>query len=515
MSFELVVNAKPNDVVVALLQDGRLIEMHSESGSTDYNVGDIYLAKIKKVVPSLNAAFVNVGYEKDAFLHYLDLGPQFRSMDKYCKNTVSGKQNVPDLQYFKCEKDINKDGKIKEVLSTNHQTLVQVAKEPISTKGPRLTSEITLAGRYIILVPFSNKISVSQKIRDRSEKDRLSRLMSSIKPKNFGVIIRTVAKDKKVAQLDQDLRDLVEKWNKMHANIKKAKPPYRVLGELGRASSLLRDTLNEKFTSVHINDKNLMEEMKDYITSIAPGREDILKLYSGKKDIFERFSINKQIKMLFGRKVPLSNGGYLIIEHTEAMHVIDVNSGNRSLNKNQESNAVTTNLEAAKEIARVLRLRDMGGIVCVDFIDMPGKENNKKLYDAIKEQMKTDRAKNNVIPPSRFGVVEITRERVRPETAIKTSEVCPSCNGTGEIQASILFAEEIVNNLDYLINESEKKKIALEVHPYMAAYFKRGVLSHQWKWFLKYKKWISINENTSLPMMKYKFMNGDNKEITL
>lgn len=513
MSYELVVNVKPTGLVVALLREGKLIELHSESGSNDYNVGDIYLGKVKKVVPSLNAAFVNVGYEKDAFLHYLDLGPQFRSLDKYAKSSINGKQSVSNLQYFRCEKDIDKEGKIPDVISSSQNILVQIAKEPISSKGPRLTSEVTLAGRYLVLVPFSNKVSVSQKIRDNAERDRLVRLLNSIRPKNFGVIIRTVAENKKVAQLDQDLRDLLQKWDALHSNLRNAKPPKRVLGELDRASSLLRDLLNESFTNVHINDAALMTEMSDYVKSIAPGKENIFKLYKGRVDIFEHFGIHKQIKTLFGRKVPLSNGGYLIIEHTEAMHVIDVNSGNRSLDKNQEANAVATNIEAAKEIARVLRLRDMGGIVCVDFIDMPGRENNKKLFEAMKEAMKEDRAKHNIIPPSKFGVVEITRQRVRPETEIKTSEVCPTCNGTGEIQASIIYADEIQSNLDFLMDDKKEKKVIIELHPYMAAYFKNGFISRQWKWFFKYKKWVRIHENTALPIVQYKFLDQQGEEI--
>jgi ribonuclease G len=515
VSLELVVDSRPNGIWLALLRDGKLIELQEEKGNTEFAVGDIYLGKVRKVVPSLNAAFVDVGYDKDAFLHYLDLGPQFNSLNKFTKDTLNSKQSVADLLYFRIEKDIPKDGKINEIVSSSAPILVQVAKEPISSKGPRLSAEITLAGRYLVLVPFSDKISISQKIKDSEERNRLKDIMNNIKPKNFGVIIRTVAENKKVELIEQDLKNLLEKWRFMYANLKTATPPRRVLGELDKTSSILRDLLNADFSNIHINDVILMTEMSDYISGIAPGREKILKLHDNRINIFEKFGIHKQIKTLFGKKVPLPSGGYLIIEHTEAMHVIDVNSGNRKGAEGQESNALLTNLEAAEEIARVLQLRDMGGIICIDFIDMHDKENNKQLFEKIKEHMSSDRAKHNILPPSRFGVVEITRQRVRPETDINTAETCPTCNGTGEVQASILYAEEIETNIDYLISERKVNSLIVLVHPYLASYFTKGILSKQVRWFFKYKKWIPVRGITSNRLLEYKFVDKENKEITL
>jgi ribonuclease G len=515
VSLELVVDSRPNGIWLALLRDGKLIELHEEQGNTEFAVGDIYLGKVRKIVPSLNAAFVDVGYEKDAFLHYLDLGPQFNSLNKFTKDTLQNKQNVADLLYFKSEKDIPKDGKMNEVVSSSQPILVQVAKEPISSKGPRLCAEITLAGRYLVLVPFSDKISISQKIKDPEERDRLKDLMDSIKPKNFGVIIRTVAENKKVEQIDQDLKNLLEKWRIMYSNLKTATPPRKVLGEIDKTSSILRDLLNADFSNIHVNDEALSAEMREYVSGIAPGREKIIKFYDAKVDIFERFGISKQIKTLFGKKVPLASGGYLIIEHTEAMHVVDVNSGNRKGSDGQESNALATNIEAAEEIARVLQLRDMGGIVAIDFIDMHDRENNKILFEKLKEYMKSDRAKHNILPPSKFGVVEITRQRVRPETDIITSETCPTCNGTGEVQATILFAEEIENNLNFLISDRGEKKVTLLVHPYLEAYFKNGLFSRRFKWFLKYKKWIPVRGVTANNLLQYTFVNEKNEEIAL
>ena len=515
MSLELVVDARKNGIWLALLNDGKLIELHEEQGgSNEFSVGDIYLGKVRKVVPSLNASFVDVGYEKDAFLHYLDLGPQFNSLNKFSRDTLRGKQNVADLQYFKQVEDIPKDGKINDIISSSAPILVQVAKEPISSKGPRLCAEITLAGRFLVLVPFSNKISISQKIKDQEERDRLKEVMKSIKPKNFGVIIRTVAEGKKLELLDQDLTSLIDKWKNLHDNLIGAKPPKRVLGEIDKTSSILRDLLNADFTNIHVNDESLYDTVKEYVSDIAPGREKIIKKYDGKIAIFEKFGVSRQIKALFGKKVPLASGGYLIIEHTEAMHVVDVNSGNRKGADGQENNALSTNLEAADEIARVLQLRDMGGIVCIDFIDMHEKANNKELHARLKSAMSNDRAKHNIIPPSKFGVVEITRQRVRPQTDIVTAEVCPTCNGTGEVQASILFAEEIENNLDYMIKRGEKG-FALLVHPYLEAYFKNGFMSRQMKWYFKYKKWIPVRGMSSQHLLQYKFVDKNNDEIAL
>lgn len=505
MSYELIVNSTPTGVVLALMRDKKLIELHEEKISNDFSVGDIYLGKVRKVVPNLNAAFVQVGYEKDAFLHYLDLGPQFRSFDKWVKGSIQGKINTPDLAKFKKEKDLDKDGKIKEVLSANRVIAVQVAKEPISAKGPRLSTEITLPGRFVVLVPFSNKISISQKIKDEEERVRLRRLMNSIKPKNFGVIIRTVAQNKKVAELDQDLRTLVENWQKLHKELRNSRPPKRVLGEMNRTTAILRDLLTADFTGITVDDATLADEIREYVEHIDPGKSKIVKTYSGRINIFDNHGINHQIKASFGHKVAMPSGSYLIIEHTEAMHVIDVNSGNRKGEKDQEANALATNMEAASEIARLLKLRDMGGIISIDFIDMHERKNNKALHEHLKKEMSGDRAKHNVLAPSRFGVVEMTRQRVRPETEIKTAEVCPSCKGTGEVTATILVIDEIENNLKYLIEEKKQKNISLVVHPFIEAYLKKGINSRQKKWFMKYKKWISIKGSDGAQLLQYEF----------
>ncbi len=512
MSIELVIDSTDKEINLALLKDKKLIELHKEKPNNNFNVGDIYLGKIRKVVPGLNAAFVNVGYEKDAFLHYLDLGPQFANLSKFTGSAISGQTTHADISNFKIEPDINKHGKINQVISANQYVLVQIAKEPISSKGPRLSSELTLAGRNIVLVPFTNKISVSQKIKDPKERDRLKRLIMSIKPKNFGVIIRTVAENKRVAELDADLSDLMQKWETMFKALSRANGYKKVLGEINRTSAILRDILSSEFNAIHIGGQTLFQEIRSYVNIIAPDNEKIVRLYNGRSNIFEHYGIHKQIKSAFGKVVTMSSGAYLIVEHTEALHVVDVNSGNRkSAGKTQEENAIDINMEAAEEIGRQLRLRDMGGIIVVDFIDMTISSNRKKLYEHLKACLRDDRAKHNLIPVSKFGLVEITRQRVRPETDIKTAEVCPVCKGTGEVQATILLFDEVNNNLAYLMNEGKEKNIVINMHPFVAAYFKQKKM--QWKWLRQYRKWIPIMGITAYHLMEYKFLNKQNEEI--
>ncbi len=516
MSVELIINASEKGADIAVLKDKKLIELHKENTSTEYKVGDIYLGKVRKVLPSLNAAFVNVGYEKDAFLHYHDLGPQHASLKDYLKRTQGKKQNTSDLANFRCSPDIDKHGKIKDQLSGGMHALVQVVKEPISSKGPRLTSEITLAGRYVVLVPFSNKISISTRITDEEDRKRLKNLMRSIKPANCGIILRTVAQGKKVAELHTDLAELIERWEMLFQNLKNAHPPKKVLGELDRKSTVLRDLLTPEHEAIHMNDKEMALEVKAYVKSISPDKEGIVKLTKS-NDLFEKFGIHRQIKSSFGKQVMLKSGAYLIVEHTEAMHVIDVNSGNRKGGvKNQEENALNTNLECAEEIARVLKLRDMGGIICVDFIDMQKRENQRRLVDSFKDFMKDDKAKHNILPPSKFGVVEITRQRVRPETDITTSEACPSCNGTGKVEASLLITDEIERAFATIQGEGKVTSVSLLVHPMLEAYIKRGFFSSMLKtWKKKYGFKISVESSTTLDLLEIHYYDQNQEEINL
>jgi ribonuclease G len=513
---ELIIDATPGGANIALLQDKQLVELHKEQINNQYAVGDIYLGKIKKIMPGLNAAFVDVGYEKDAFLHYLDLGPQVMSLLKLCKQARSGGYQAKLLDSFKLEADINKGGKISEVLTKNQLVPVQIAKEPISTKGPRLSSDLSIAGRYVILVPFSETISISKKIKSNTERTRLRKIIESIKPAHFGVIIRTVSEGKGVAELQKDLLDLIAKWESFLTRLPNTEPGKKVLGEMDRTSTILRDILNPDFQNIYVNDSAIYEEIRSYVHEISPELESIVKMHKHREPIFEHHGIEKQIKSAFGKTVNLAGGAYLVIEHTEALHVIDVNSGNRTANKeNQEQNAFQVNKEAAKEIARQLRLRDMGGIVVIDFIDMHKPTNRKELFDYLRQEMALDRAKHTILPPSKFGLVQITRQRVRPEMNIVTNEVCPACNGTGQIRPSILLLDDIENNFNYILNEQNEKSITLTVHPYIEAYIKKGIVSRRVKWFFKYNQWIKVNNNPAYQITEFRFTSSKGEEIKL
>ncbi len=514
MNTELVINANAEEIEIALLEDKQLTELNSEQRDLKYAVGDIYLGKVKRIMPGLNAAFVDVGYQKDAFLHYLDLGPQFQSLNKYVKSAISRKGKSMPLSRMKLEPDIDKNGKIGNVLSSGQQVLVQIAKEPISTKGPRLGSEISIAGRYLVLMPFSDKISVSQKLSSLEEKKRLKSLVKSIKPKNYGVIIRTVAEGKKVAELDAELRSLVKKWESTFQRLGGMKGPKLVVSELNRTSAMLRDMFNVSFNAIHVNEESLYREIRDYMSSIAPEKEKIVKLYEKGMPIFDYYGVTKQVKSLFGKTVSFKNGAYLIIEHTEALHVIDVNSGNRSkLGADQESNALEVNLAAAEEIARQLRLRDMGGIIVVDFIDMNLAENKQKVFEKMKSAMNKDRTKHSILPLTKFGLMQITRQRVRPELHIKTLEKCPTCQGTGEITPSILFVDNIENTLGIYLKGNQLRKITLKVHPYIAGYLKRGLFSIRFKWMLKHRCLIHVKPMDSYDFLQYKFFDNQGEII--
>lgn len=513
---ELYIDVNNSQINIALLHNKRLVELTQDHLNVEFGVGDIYLGKVKKLMPGLNAAFIDIGYKKDAFLHYLDLGPGFQTLNKFLHLGLSNKNKNININKIKPEADIDKNGKITDVLTVGQYILVQIAKEPISTKGPRLTCEISIPGRYIVLLPFNRRISVSQKIKSIEEKTRLKKLIESISPENHGIIVRTVAENKMVAELDKELNLLLNRWENLYKKLENAKPPMLLMSEVTRTTAILRDMLNSSFNQIVVNDEITYNEILNFIEDIAPEKKKIVKLYTGKESLFDHFGITKQIKSSFGKTVPLKNGAYLIIEHTEAAHVIDVNSGNRSNSEqDQEANATEVNLIAAIEIARQLRLRDMGGIIIVDFIDMHDEKNKKKVYDTMKEAMETDRAKFQITQLSKFCLMEITRQRVRPETEISTAESCPTCNGTGKIWASINIVDEIENNLSYLINKNSSKSIIIiKTHPFVHAYLTKGFFnSIRKQWQKKYKCKLRIIPNMDYTLMEYHFFSADEEQL--
>ncbi len=503
MNAELFINVTDEEMVIALTEDKRLVELRREKRNVKFEVGDIYIGKVRKVMPGLNAAFVSVGYEKDAFLHYLDLGPQFKTQQKFLQQ-VTQRKNMTDLPRVKREEDLDKKGSIADVLEAGEEVIVQVAKEPISTKGPRLTSEISLAGRNLVLMPFADKVSVSKKIRSAEERNRLKKIVMKAKPKDMGVIIRTVAEGQDEGEIAGEVAQLVNRWDECVRNVRSCRPPAKVLGEMERAATMIRDLFNPDFNNIVVNERSVYEEIRGYVAQIAPERVGIVKMYTGKLPIFDNFNIEKQIKLSCGKAVSFKSGAYLIIETTEALNVIDVNSGNKSKTaQNQESNALETNLAAADEIARQLRLRDMGGIVVVDFIDMQSADNRNKLYERMKEAMSKDKTKHNILPLSKFGLMQITRQRVRPVMNVDTTERCPTCGGTGKIQTSVQVPDLIEAAVAKEASE-HNGKFTVCCHPFVYAYLKSGFPSKVLRWRMKYGlRRVHVQPSASLGVVDF------------
>lgn len=517
MKSELIVDVQPKEVSIALLEDGRLVSLQKENRTLAYAVGDIYLAKVKKLMPGLNAAFVNVGYEKDAFLHYLDLGPRFSTFSKFLTALLGDKKSpLPQVQKMELQPDIDKHGTITDQLEKEQELMVQIVKEPISTKGPRLTTEISFTGRYMVLIPFSDKISISQKIRTPGEKSRLRHLVESIRPKNFGVIVRTSAEGKSVAELNHELKTLLKCWTDTLENARRGTVPQLIFEEESRIVGVLRDVFSPEFENIYVNDTEILAQIQKYVSLIAPDKKDIVKGYTKDEPIFDHFSITRQIKSSFGKTVSFKSGAYIIIEHTEALHVIDVNSGNRAkAGTDQENNALEVNLRAADEIARQLRLRDMGGIIVVDFIDMNKPEHRQALYEHMREVMANDRARHNILPLSKFGLMQITRQRVRPALDIITTESCPSCYGKGEVQPSLLFTDTLHQKLEYLVHDLRIRDFVMYVHPFVDAYLKKGIISMYRRWRMELGAKFKILPSQELAYLQYKVLDADRNEIDL
>jgi ribonuclease G len=508
---ELYIETQGNEVRIALLEDRSLVELHGETTSDNFHVGDVFVGRVKKIIPGLNAAFVDIGHEKDAFLHYLDLGSNILTFNNYVKDCLSGNTKNLSSADVPMQTPIAKNGKIKDILSVNQLILVQIAKEAISTKGPRLSGEIALAGRYVVLVPFTDKVMVSQKITHAEERNRLRKAVMKIKSKNMGIIVRTVAKGQQVDVLHADMQRLIDKWGQVVSNIKGIKFPKKVISELDKVSALLRDVLNDTFDAIYVS-SSYYPEIHSYIQKIAPDKVDILKQYKGKNPLFEHYEIDKLIKSSFGKSVSIKGGIYIVIEHTEALHVIDVNSGHRVNSDNtQEMNALEVNIRAATEVARQLRLRDMGGIIVIDFIDLHESAHRKELHNKIVEEMKKDKARHTILPPNKFGLVQITRQRVRPEVNIDVRETCPSCNGSGLVRPPILIMDDIRNTLQLLVNKQKEKNLTLALHPFLYAYMKRK--HYKIRWMIKYKCRLKFQPKNSFQLLEYRFYSKKLGEI--
>ena len=517
MTSELIIDVQPKEISIALLEDKELVEYQNEKREeASYSVGNIYLGRVRKLMPGLNACFVEVGSERDAFLHYLDLGTQFSSYEKYLKQVQSDRKKLYPISKAVRQPDLPKEGSITQ-LKQGQEILVQVVKEPINTKGPRLSCELSFAGRYMVLMPFGDKVSVSSKIKKGEERARLKQLVQSIRPKNFGIIVRTSAEGKRVAELDAELKMLVKRWDDTIARVQKTtKTPQLCFEETGRAVALLRDVFDPTYDGIYVNDEEIFNQVSDYVGLIAPDKHDIVKMYTGKVPIFDNFNVTKQLKSSFGKTVNYKRGAYLIIQQTEAMHVVDVNSGNRTRAENgQEANALEVNLGAADELARQLRLRDMGGIIVVDFIDMNLAEDRQLLYERMCKNMQKDRARHNILPLSKFGLMQITRQRVRPAMDVNVEETCPTCFGKGKIKSSILFTDQLESKIDRLVNKIGIRRFTLHVHPYVAAYINQGIWSLKRQWQLKYGMGVRIIPSQKLAFLQYEFYDADRQYIDM
>lgn len=506
---DLIVDVSESEVKIALMDNHRLIELNKESSNGhSFTVGDVFLGKVKKVMPALNAAFVDIGDEKEAFIHYLDLGFYFNAFDEFVRKTNSNTNANELFSNIGLGPVLEKEGQIEKILKPGQMIVVQIVKEPISTKGSRLTAEISLAGRNIVLLPFAKKVSISQKIASKEEKKRLETLVRSILPQNYGAIIRTAAEGKNAAILVTELKSLISKWEGAWPKISKNKSVQLLFTEYSKTTTVLRDLFNDTFSNIYVNDRKEFEEISKYISQISPNKEKIVKFYDDKEPIFDHFEVTRQIKSSFGKVVPIKQGAYLVIETTEALNVVDVNSGIRAKTNDQEENTYEVNRYAAEEIARQLRLRDMGGIVIVDFIDMDNQDHKNGLFKYMTELMQDDRAKHNVLPLTKFGLMQITRQRIRPVTQIDTTEVCPVCHGTGKIAPSLVIDEELERKIAYH-TENGVKSFILKTGPILGSYISRGFNSFLRKWRRKYKCKIKHEEVQDFSVLQYEFYNED------
>lgn len=516
MKSELIVDVQPEEIAIALTEDDRLMEVSREIRQTEnFAVGNIYYGRVKKIMPALNAVFVDVGAEKEAFLHYLDLGSRFLTLEKFTNFAVQNAKRHPNLEQTPSQPEVGKQGNIADYCKVGQDILVQVTKEPINTKGPRLTGEISLAGRNIVLIPFGEKVMVSSKIRSEGEKSRLKQLVQVIKPAHFGVIVRTQAEGKRAAELDAEMKLLLRRWEETVARLQKAKPVSLVTEEIGRTIGVIRDIFTpENFTAIHVNDPDMYREVKEYVSMIAPESEDIVHLYKSAEPIFDHFQVTRQMKTGLGRTVGFKSGGYLIMERTEALFSIDVNSGSKKLGTDQEDNAFKFNMLAADEIVHQLRLRDIGGIIIVDFIDMDSAEHRQLLFEHMRQMMKRDRARHNVLQLSKFGLMQITRQRVRPAVEMDVREECPTCHGSGRIEPSMLFTDKLEAECQRY-SAQFGRGLTLRLHPYICAYVEKGLLWKSLKWQWRQKYGVRIASSEMLGMLEYRFLDKDLKPLLI
>lgn len=515
MIKEIIINSTSDQTRVAITEDGKLVDFFVDYPENRRMVGDIYLGKIARVLPGIRAAFVNIGMKHDAFLHFSDIGDRTKQLQEMLEEDDFDDEDTDEngnTNHNPVEEDIFNQVSASRNLKKGQNILVQITKEPVANKGVRVTSSISLAGRFCVLLPLDNKIGISRKILDFKERKRLKQIARSIIPPKYGLIIRTVAKDQPEDLLKEDLNQLLRLWNRIQIAAKTEEPPALIHQDLSTTESVIRDLLTPDVSKVFIDSKKAYKQIKQLVQDFQPELLDKIELYKSPKSIFDTFKIEEQTKILFSRKVPLPSGGYLIIEHTEAMVVIDVNTGRYAKNTEQELNSLKTDLEAAREIARQLRLRDIGGIIVVDFIDLEDEKNKKKIYDELKKEFKKDRAKISFLPMSDFGLVEITRQRVRHNIMQAIKDVCPVCGGAGYVTKGTHLNYDIEEWLKKFRQNSKEFSVIIKCHPSDYQRIKFSKFGYLTKLQLKYFMRIKLEKDESVPFGQVKFISKKSGE---
>jgi ribonuclease G len=475
-------------------------------------VGDVYLGKVARVLPGIKAAFIDIGMKHDAFLHFSDIGEKTKELqamidededDDNVARAAADEENAIVQTKF-----INGV----PVLQKGEPILVQVTKEPVANKGVRVGSAISIPGRFCVLLPYDNKIGVSKKITDFKERRRLRVIAKSLLPQNYGLIIRTVARAQAEEQIKDDLRSLLKLWKKIQEKARNGTPPAIIYQDVSTTSSVIRDLFTSDISKVYIDNKKVFREIKDYIVLSQPELSDKIEQVRTEEPIFEAFKVEEQIKELFSRRVYMKSGGHIVIDHTEAMVVIDVNSGKYAASKDQEMNSLRTDLEAAREIARQLRLRDIGGLIVVDFIDLEDEKNRKKVYDELKKEFRKDRAKVSILPMSDFGLVQITRQRVRQNIMQALTETCPVCMGSGLLTKKSHLIHEIDEWLGKYRTTATHKSIVIKCHPFVSQKLHEGFPSTLTKMQLKYLLRIRVEEDNAFNSDQFKVIAKKTKQ---
>jgi len=505
MKNQIIIHSSGKQTRIALLENGELAQLFIESEENQRTVGDIYLARVHKVMGGIRAAFIDVGMQKDAFLHFSDAGDNLGAYIKMLNGEKAlSKDAQKDLDKFDQLSNNDKQVLAGKLLKPDQKILVEIVKEPIGSKGPRVSTDITIAGRFLVLIPMGKFIAISKKISNYKERRRLKGVVGSMLPEGFGIIVRTVAQGQDNEILEEDMRTILKKWERILNKLEDATPPALLYKDLDMTESLIRDLFAKQYDRVLIDDYQLYKSIRGYVSQIAPKMLPAVQLYKGKEHIFDHMNIAGDVNSIFSPRVRMPSGGYLIFEQTEAMYVVDVNSGPYAAKQKQEDNSLKTNLEAAREIAKQLRLRDIGGIIVVDFIDQRNDKNRKKIYDELKKEFKKDRAKTNVIGMSDFGLVQITRQRIRPSVVNSVSKVCPMCGGSGSVVTRDTIVTDIESWISTFRSASEFRAVDLYINPYLKSYLERGFLSLRWRWMLKYRLRLCLIPDETVSLNEFK-----------